>query len=1250
MSMQNHLKNREWVAAALAGEIFGPGGRYADWKNDLYGADTEIDINDGHVFPSWEAHNARHVHAGTLQEILKDEGPLRRYGVGILYPKEEEEESDGEKEQTPEDGDAAAEAASGVWREEIAETETEAKSERKLTKALAARGDGIASIKDRDGDDVPGGDNEQSGLQLARLRRPRSMGVTCALDCTGEGFVVISVEGARYRPITGIKARNKSGEVGHREHTWWVRVPIQGGVELSLKDIRGGPRLAMPVTIEPSEISGLDPLQLTLEIIARPIPPGSSQPYPDDARLVTVTLVNRTTGCAKPLDRASLFQARFKIKALSSAKNSVLLPLPRSGHQGDEEQQSLDLLYDDVKTFASGHGCAGDWEAEEGAKIAACVIAEPIPFHDAPPVTPNLIDPGSGQEIKISMAPLARGAEDWMSPLENLATLYEKWIEAKRASIPKLDSRHHSAATRHIEACSRCAARIRAGIGLLKSDGQAALAFRLTNEAVLLQQLAGLSGTRTIKYDPKSKLLDWDKPASLPDLASVSANERRWRPFQIAFLLMSLPGLWDPASEDRDIADLIWFPTGGGKTEAYLAATAFALFAQRLRDPGDDGTCVLMRYTLRLLTSQQFQRAAGLMCAMEQIRARDDIGLGDTPFRIGIWVGGGTTPNSREQSIKAYKQARKEGPDAYAHVLLRCPWCGSSMGPRKNHLPSGHGSQYLLDGLQTEGTGDHRHVKIHCPDAKCPFHRELPVRMVDDEIYEHAPSLIIGTVDKFAMLAWRPQARTIFGLGSDGDRTKSPPALIIQDELHLITGPLGSMVGLYEGLIDELCSDRRDPDRVVRPKLVASTATTRASTRQISDLYARRETAIFPPPGLKADDSFFAKYDRDGDGKIKPGRMYLGVLARAYGSGLTVNVRVFSALLAAAYRIVDPKERDPWWTLLVFHNSIRELGAGLTLFGADIPERLKDIRDRWHPGENRRYLDPDTVLELTGRLSNSEVPRALEKLERSCGTKPRPLDACLASNIIEVGVDVPRLGLMAVSGQPKNSAQYIQATGRIGRRLPGLVVMVYDNRKARDLSHYEHFRDYHARLYASVEPASVTPFTLQVLERAVHGVFVAWARQQLPVGTIDRPWPIEQGSSIAGAIRDFAKAYLDRIRLLMRDDPSSLQQSEKTFKEILRRRLAEWGQSQPETWENRNPLDADGEAPLLRYYGEPCAAAWEHRSWETPSSMRGVDAECPASVVPPSIEMNNQGESVNPASPICGPALSTGLADEINAL
>ena len=1229
-----HLANRQWMATALADEIHGPG-RFPGWKNDLYAKSHAIEPHAEMEMEADDFYNKRHVRKANGEEILKDEPPSKRYGVGLLFPREKEEES-GTDVQPDDETDLS---------EDIADTEAllpddATNDERDQAAKLIERGAKLAAgIRSLDG--AAPDEDEPDALSLARLRRPRSMGVTFVADASC-GNLSIDISGARYREFE-VVVRQKTGDGDPYHRKIWVRIPVIASFEIDLSKSEG--ISSQPLELKHENLTGFNPIKFLIDVRIRKVP-GNAAKLPGTARLVTVTIVNDTQAGLRAKEEEILFQSRFTVSPLEMG-TKALLPLPRSAGGGDVEEQSLALLYRNTHAFALGHGCAGDWEAEEGRSYASKVVAEPLPFHETPPVTPDLVypdeHPKAGQRLYINMLPLAKAENGWMMPLVELADLYDAWIAAQEALIAGLEDVYKGAAQQHVDTARTCSIRIHKGLKLLKKDSQAALAFQLTNEAILLQQIAGRFPFREVAHLKGARV--WNKPLSQPSLDHEKAAERSWRAFQIAFLLMSLPGLWDGQDSDREIADLIWFPTGGGKTEAYLGATAFHLLARRLQDPENDGTGVIMRYTLRLLTSQQFQRAAGLICALEKIRLREKDGggnpvFGETSFRIGIWVGGSTTPNNHIQSIEAFNAAQRKGPEEYQHVMLRCPWCASEMGPKRNHRPN-VSPRFLLHGLRTTGSGDGRRILLHCPDPECNYHDELPVEVVDEGVYKTPPSLIIGTVDKFAMLAWKHEGRSIFGIDEQGRHHVDPPGLIIQDELHLITGPLGSMVGLYEGVIEELCTKRSKlTGMVTRPKLVASTATTRASTRQIRDLYAREETAVFPPPGLNADDSFFATYDRyevgTAKGQVKPGRMYIGVLARGYGSGLTVNVRVFSALLAAA-KLVPEGERDPWYSLLVFYNALRELGAGLTLFGADIPERLSNLRNRWTPGGERRFLNH--VLELTGRLENSEIPAALKALEREFPKDNRVVDACLASNIIEVGVDVPRLGLMAVSGQPKNTAQYIQATGRVGREAPGLVAMAYDHRKARDLSHFEHFRDYHSRLYAQVEPSSVTPFTVQVLERALHGAFLVWIRNRIPVDQQNNPRDFSPaGSAARKSLAEFGDTMHVRINLLFKDDPAARKQALAVFDRVLQRRIEEWesvtvmGCSHLAVcWANKDLSDASGEMPLLRYYGEPCRIDWLPFTWPTPSSMRGVDAECSAAIIP-NLEPNFQVDIPTPTS------------------
>jgi hypothetical protein len=861
----------------------------------------------------------------------------------------------------------------------------------------------------------------------------------------------------------------------------------------------------------------------------------------------------------------------------------------------DEEEQALDLLYREVPTFAVGHGCAADWDAPEGS-VVATVHAVPLPTFETPSITPEIVTE-NGSQLEVPMGALAAidKVEAGRRSLQQVVEAYEDWIRREEVGAGSLEARYLPAARKHIALCRIASARMRDGIQLLDTDPVAARAFQLANLAVLTQQVNGARQPRDASLQQKTRKNVFTPEYLPPDLVNLPAGAGRWRPFQIAFLLMSLRAITESASSDRRTVDLLWFPTGGGKTEAYLGLAAYSLFLRRLRDPEDVGTDVLMRYTLRLLTAQQFQRAARLICAMEILRREQVTDLGEAPFSIGIWLGGSTTPNTRNEAVSTLRALQHGEPYVENKFLLdRCPWCKAPMGPRTLRGEGKKHEQRIL-GMEQRGNS----VGFHCPDARCPFGSDLPISVVDEDIYDAPPSFIIGTIDKFAVLAWKPEARGLFGINADGHRVVGPPSLIIQDELHLISGPLGSMAGLFEALVEDLCTDRRQEP--VLPKIVCSTATIRRYREQVRALYRREDAMLFPPPCTRASDSFFARYARNANGTLRPGRMYVGVHAPALGSLQTAQVRTLCALLQAPMQF-DREGRDPWWTLMVFFNSLRELGGTLSLIQSDIPDYLKVIRQRLGIArEDTRWVND--VLELTGRLQSDDVPKAIARLETPTTREGYPVDVCLASSIIEVGMDIDRLSVMAVVGQPKTTAQYIQATGRIGRRWwerPGLVTTIYAASKARDRSHYEKFRSYHERLYSQVEPTSVTPFSRPVLERALHAVMAGYARQMGDRGVSSSPRPLPMDLMLS--LKALLKERSDFI------DPAESQ----TLEEVFERRVAEWREWEPRFWTDQGEY----EAPLLRYpgvYEDPVRA---QRSWSTPTSMRNVDLECQAEISP----------------------------------
>jgi len=899
----------------------------------------------------------------------------------------------------------------------------------------------------------------------------------------------------------------------------------------------------------------------------------------DGSFLITISMLNTraAAGDKYPSGSDCFFQAEFDVTA---PDNQYVFHEYRTSPRlfNDPEEAALELLYRNRRAYAVGHGCAADWGDESESRTNR-VATSTVPAFKVAPVQPR---EGDGDELSMFVLSGAEGRierDDIPNVLANLTREYEAWIGDRDKEIDTLSSHLRDAARRNLEYCRQCLSRIQIGIELLRTNDKMLTAFMLANRAILMQQYHSRRDKRTVSGQ-------WE---NLPTSYEPKDNQMgRWHTFQLAFILMTLPSLVKREDgtdhPDRNLVDLIWFPTGGGKTEAYLGLAACDIFLRRLSNPENAGCTVLMRYTLRLLTAQQFQRASSMICACELLRREMPEVLGREPITIGLWVGQSLTPTRRNDAIKAAnalanRQKQAENP----FQLLKCPWCGTELDNRAHlgYLPH----------------PNPKTVIFKCPESRCPFSersKRLPVLVVDEDIYESPPTLIIGTVDKFAMLAWWGDTGRIFNLGTKYD----PPDLVIQDELHLISGPLGSIVGLYESAIDMLCSWRGRS-----PKIVASTATIRRAQRQCQSLYDRK-LFQFPPQGLDISDSFFAIEDNRA-----PGRIYAGVFASAAPSFVTAMIRVLSSLFQSCKSIPLPDGalescRDPYWTVLQYFNSLRELGHAATLVEADIPEYMWAIasRDRISKELCRRHLSSE---ELTSRRTADEIPKILDRLEvrYPCKSKddPYPLDTLLATNMISVGVDVSRLGLMVVAGQPKTTSEYIQATSRVGRsaKSPGLIVTMYNPGKPRDRSHYEQFRAYHSAFYRFVEPTSVTPFSIPALERALHAVLVVVARHLAKVESPDKIDP--SATAINDAIK-YIRSRCDHSH----PEHSSLIESK------LRKLLQQWNEFRPGIWGGfgRPPENQ----PLMYPAGTEPRVEWD-MSWPTPTSMRNVDVECIARVV-----------------------------------
>lgn len=1097
------------------------------------------------------------------EEILVNDPPRLRYAAGVLFPQQLPAQTASE--------DAPEEDAIEPDENDVADASDDTSQE---TDDIDISGDGEEEDSDKNED------NDES-VALTNTFLPSAIGISCVAEIPAGGLnieVSCATYTQRNQTVTNTEGRTYDQKLFERR-------PLRNNVNVPQEALIGEGVLIPPFNVV--DDSG-ETRPLCIRLLSRPC--DESRPR---LRLLTVTLVNtQESESGRVENDKCFFQVEMRLSADDGA--AIFHEYRNVSPDPDEEEQSLQLLYRHRKTYGIGHGCAAGWdETDSELGRASRVFTEVMPVHILAPIVPREIE-----GLELSMHSLSdEGDDSLLEPaLETLCARYEKWIAEQRkiADKPDFPDDYRNAANRHLRKCEECLKRMRAGVSLLREDATVRHAFQLANRAMLYQQRHYALGTTDEQRPWQYKNKKWQIDPLPEDWQERQKNKGVWRPFQLAFLLMNLRSFASPEHEERELVDLIWFPTGGGKTEAYLGLSAFAIILRRLRTPDDAGTAILMRYTLRLLTAQQFQRAASLICALEKMRREESIP--GARISIGLWAGGGLTPNKREDAKSALNRD-KMGKNPF--VISNCPWCGAKMGMVED------GNQRRVLGYEEDRPAHLRvqTVVFRCHDTNCDFSYPniLPLSVIDEDLYDAPPTLLLGTVDKFAMLPWRSEAQAFFG-----NADTLPPDLIIQDELHLISGPLGSMVGHYETVISELCSREQD-GLYIRPKIVASTATIARASEQCHSLWNCKEqnVFVFPPQALCAGDSFFAHEDEN-----LPGRAYIGVHASALNSHVTAQVRVMSAMLQGVLSatVQKEKERDPYWTLIGYYNSLRELGHAATLFDTDIKDYLRSMWQRLglqKPAsdqlDKRRFIGKPR--ELTSRTDGA-VSDELQQLfiaYKGGKDKERPVDAVLATNMISVGLDVPRLGLMTVAGQPKTTSEYIQATSRVGRAHPGMVIAIYNMGRPRDRSHYEHFHSYHAALYRAVEPASVTPFSAPVRERALHALLATLVRYW---SAESRERPIPPDEELRERIERIIEERVAGV------DPD---EREKAIEEV-RAKFNHWRRIQPPRYGDCNPVLKE-ELPLLNPSGTIPHKKWEKPVWQTLTSMRDVDASCNARVI-----------------------------------
>jgi hypothetical protein len=943
------------------------------------------------------------------------------------------------------------------------------------------------------------GDDEEPEPPVARRRfMPSSIGITAMLD---PAVIELDVEVSwgDYVPEPPLSPEILEGDADTKQPVEWRRVPRSERVMLTIPQENEG----MRTVLVPHSGATARPIgALELAIRAKPFTMTLANGTQQTVRVVTVFLVNKRDGRTgrRFQDLTYAYQIRLDLRCpVGFMPQHDLSRIARA----DWDDRLADLHYRDAAAYAVGLGCAtGHKTDDDGVVRLVHTTAMPRASVERTIASSTVGDVELGIDALADLA--ADGGDGLAARLYPLVDAYALWSTQQKSSaaadeIANAPQRRETAATL-IAAQAETRSRIAAGIGLLASDDKARLAFEIANRAV----------------------------ADAARARRPEDTQPKWRPFQLAFILLNLVGQSDKCHEEREIVDLLFFPTGGGKTEAYLGLAAFTIAHRRLGAHGllGAGVSVIMRYTLRLLTLDQLGRAAGLICALELLRtgerylsANSRRLLGDWPIEIGLWVGSDASPNhlggtgnTGDNTAVTRVRQFQNGRDTRAPAPIKnCPWCNHAFEPQSFRCVPNMAAPTNLE--------------LRCANIECAFtgDRPLPIVTVDEAIYRRLPAFIIATVDKFASLPWRGDAGAFFGhvdradddgfyganrprvgRSLDNGYSLDPPDLIIQDELHLISGPLGTVAGLYEAAIDRL-STRVVGGHRIRPKIIASTATVRRADAQIRALFDRTETRIFPAPGIDRRDSFFALTVPESE---SPARWYLGLAAAGRGPKL-VFLQALVTLLSAAQAIANENgEADPYLTALCYFNALRELGGARRIVEDEVASRVANY------GTKRRRSSPTDApfgdrslgepIELTSRVSTDQVAAAKLRLETIFAQPSgEPVDVALATNMISVGLDITRLGLMLVQGQPKTAAEYIQATSRVGRdhERPGLVVTVLNVHKPRDRMHYEQFCHFHTTFYRAVEATSVTPWSARALDRALAAVVVAIARHLDPALT-----------------------------------------------------------------------------------------------------------------------------------------------------
>lgn len=586
--------------------------------------------------------------------------------------------------------------------------------------------------------------------------------------------------------------------------------------------------------------------------------------------------------------------------------------------------------------------------------------------------------------------------------------------------------------------------------------------------------------------------------------AETSKKYSTWRLFQIVFIVSMIP---DIAACDRDLMPddekvkthlsdmaLLYFPTGGGKTEAFLGVLVFNLFFDRHRGKSCGVTSIL-RYPLRLLSVQQVQRLANVLAKAELIRRADKEICGTECFSLGYFVGDNNTPN--EMSAKEYARYREmnQAQRDEHRVLDVCPFCGK----QSVHIRA---DEYLS------------RLVHFCDNPECQSGGDLPLYIVDSEIYRYLPSAIISTVDKLAIVGCNANFRNILNGGEykcpvhgytskkkciertcklevqgfeTVDMYDPAPTLFIQDELHLIRESLGTYASHYESFLKYYIRNISKSKRDV--KIIGATATISSYREQVYHLYGRNPIR-FPCESPFIEKNFYAEVDKE-----DLQRQILGYAP--YGKAI-VNSVVYS--LKYMREAVFEYYKDPQKIL-----DIPNIGISTK------EEALELLKDYWifleynnvkRDGNNvdgaiktpvNEELSSDGIIPfktraMTGDESFQDVREVLAEVENNSDVYGG-VNLITATSMISHGVDADRFNVMFFYGIPGNMAEYIQAYSRTGRKHTSIVIDLIRPMRETDQSYLKNFTSMHKYKDLLVEPVPINRWASKAVDNTLPGIF-----------------------------------------------------------------------------------------------------------------------------------------------------------------